>query len=84
MGKQYEYICFIETEKKAKTSVFSCRTNSNDTELGQVKWYPAWRQYCYFSTTHAVYSVGCLRDIEKFIVSTNEDHNNLRKKQKRI
>ncbi|MCK4245312.1 MAG: hypothetical protein KAX20_06780 [Candidatus Omnitrophica bacterium] len=41
--------------------------NKSQGELGVVKWYPAWRQYCYFPTTQAVYSKGCLDDIGDFI-----------------
>lgn len=63
----FEYIHFFELERKPKTSVWSCRMNLTGDELGIVKWYPAWRQYCYFPTGPVVYSAGCLRDIDKFI-----------------
>lgn len=64
---EYKYIHFIKKENKPKTSVWSCRNNTSTAELGEVKWYPAWRQYCYFPTVQAVYSVGCLEDINTFI-----------------
>lgn len=35
--------------------------------MGIVKWYPQWRQYCYFPTALAVYSKGCFDDIGEFI-----------------
>ena len=65
--KIYEYVYFAHVEDKPKTSVWSCRMNRTKDELGIVKWYPAWRSYCYFPTVQAVYSSGCLNDIHDFI-----------------
>lgn len=65
--KRYRFIHFVEIERKAKTSVFSCRNNRSGEELGQVRWYPAWRRYCYFPTVQAIYSAGCLADIQHFM-----------------
>ena len=67
MKTRYEFINFIKTKDKPKTSVWSCRNNRGGEELGIIEWYPAWRQYCYFPTVQAVYSVGCLEDINAFI-----------------
>ena len=69
MPVKYQYINFIEIEKKPKTSVYICMNNRSGRELGIVKWYPEWKQYCYFPTCQAVYSVGCLEDINDFIRS---------------
>ena len=64
---KYKYIYFVEIEQKPKTKIYSCRNNKNDVELGQVKYFPIWRQYCYFPTIQSVYSDGCLNDIVDFI-----------------
>ena len=63
----YEYVHFEKTEDKPKTSVWSCQNKKSNDELGIVKWYAAWRGYCYFPTVQAVYSAGCLADIQDFI-----------------
>ena len=71
---QYKYIRFVRIAEKPKTSVWSCR-DLNNIELGQVKWYAPWRQYCYVATSkssevtpsQAVYTDVCLRDIDSFI-----------------
>jgi len=65
---EYEYISFKLIEKKPKTTVWSCFNNNSQVELGVVKWYPAWRQYCYFPMVQAVYSRGCNNDINSFIM----------------
>ena len=64
---KYKYIEFIIKEQKPKTKVFSCLNINNQYELGIVKWHGPWRQYCYFPTTAAMYSQGCMKDISSFI-----------------
>ena len=64
---RYKYIHFLKIADKPKTSVWSCCNNKSEEELGQIKWYPGWRQYCYFPTTQAVYSVGCFEDVNDFM-----------------
>lgn len=67
MKTQYQHINFVKVADKPKTTVWSCRNTGSGDELGVVQWYPAWRQYCYFPSQPAVYSVGCLADINDFI-----------------
>jgi hypothetical protein len=66
----FQFLYFIEKEKKPKTSTWSCKTRDG-VELGIVKWYSAWRQYCFFSSVQAVYSAGCLTDIAEFCRQLN-------------
>ncbi len=76
MKLNYQFINFKLVEHKPKTSVYSCCNNKSGGELGVVKWYSAWRQYCYFPTVQAVYSKGCLADIKDFIEQLNEVRRN--------
>ena len=73
-GIRYKFINFIKKADKPKTSVWSCCNNRSGEELGEIKWYPAWRQYCYFPTVQAVYSVGCFEDINHFIRQLTDRH----------
>ena len=61
---KYRYIYFQKVGILDKWLCFNTRSNA---ELGQVCWYAHWHQYCYFPTIQAVYSVGCLQDIQDFI-----------------
>ena len=72
---KYKFISFIKIEDKPKTSVYRVINNKSKNELGIIKWYSGWRQYCYFPTVQAVYSAGCLEDINDFIkrLKTNAD-----------
>ena len=63
MKTDYEHIRFIKFADRPKTPAWTCVNKRSGDELGEVRWYPAWRQYCYFPTVQAVYSVGCLNDI---------------------
>jgi hypothetical protein len=67
MKTEYEFIHFVKIADKTRTSVWSCQNNKTDDELGKIEWYPGWRQYCYFPTVQAVYSIGCLVNIAEFI-----------------
>jgi hypothetical protein len=71
---QYAFIHFVHIADKPKTQVWSCRNSKSGDELGQIKWYPAWRQYCYFPNQPAIYSKGCLLDIISFMEELSLDH----------
>lgn len=67
---KFEYIHFVLVDEKPKiyrTTVWSCQNNKSGEELGVVKWYGPWRQYCYFPAQPSVYSAGCMDDIANFI-----------------
>ncbi len=57
----------IKTEEKPKTAVFDVYTKSGDYVLGEIKWFPRWRQYCFFPEDDCVFSKGCMSDINDFI-----------------
>lgn len=76
MKTQFQYIRFEMVERKAVTGVWQCVNNKSGDVLGLVKWYPGWRQYCFFCDTGIVLSAGCLHDIESFIVEAHHDFMN--------
>jgi len=71
MKTDFKYICFLKIAEKPKTTVWSCRNKKSNEELGQVKWYGPWRQYCFFPSTElaTVFNAHCLDDIIVFINS---------------
>lgn len=70
----YKYLTFRIKEQRLKTNVYSCLNNNSRVELGVVKWYGAWRQYCYFPLVEAVYNQACLNDIATFLEKVNKEH----------
>lgn len=67
MLTEYKYIHFVKISQKAKTSVWACCNNHSHAELGQIKWYGPWRQYCFFPEMDCVFNVSCMNDINHFI-----------------
>ena len=68
MKTHFEFISFADiSDVTKKTSAWNCRNNHSETVLGRVQWHSPWRQYCYFPLCPAVYSKGCLEDINTFI-----------------
>ena len=68
MKTEYQYIRFDDySNPKQKTGRWMCVNRIHGSFLGEVKWYPGWRQYCFEPVGHAVFSKGCMDDIGDFI-----------------
>ena len=71
MKTEYKHLIFTKekTPKGRKTEIWSC-FNRFHQFLGRVKWYSAWRQYCWFQEqgfSQTVMAASCLDDISNFI-----------------
>ena len=71
-----KWLEFIIKEHKPKTRVYSVWSKCGNCEVGEIKWYPSWRHYCFFPTTEfqTVHSDRCLQNISEFITELNETH----------
>ena len=72
MQIKYTFIHFVLTAEKPKTSVYDCISNRGGDILGEVAWYPTWRQYCFQPDYGTVFSRGCMEDINHFIRQLEE------------
>lgn len=63
----FDYIRFFQFGDTGKTEIWSCLNIKSGKELGKVKWYGPWRQYCFSPSQPSVYSAGCMEDIAGFI-----------------
>ena len=59
---KYKYIYFYKIE-----DVFICKSLKDKNDLGIVKWYGPWRQYCFFPGNNTIFNKGCMDDIKDFI-----------------
>ena len=50
-----------------KTEIWYVTTVDGETLLGEIKWFARWRCYSFFPMSETVFSMGCLRDIEKVL-----------------
>lgn len=57
------YLDFVPELATTKTERWSVQNRRSGTQLGTVKWYSAWRQYCYFPSVQQVLSAGCMDSI---------------------
>jgi hypothetical protein len=64
---EYKFITVKVLMEKPKTKVYGVFNKRADAVIGVVKWYPHWRQYCFFPEPDTVFSVGCMNDINDFI-----------------
>jgi len=75
MELKYEYVHFVQIENPGrKTELWECRNNRSGDVLGIVKWYGAWRQYCFFPNRNTIFNIGCLHTTADFIGIRNTIH----------
>jgi hypothetical protein len=70
---------FIEFRKQKvplnkKTDIWSVFSKYTDDCLGEVKWHPQWRHYCFFPELDTVFSDRCLETLSDFVNVQNEKH----------
>jgi hypothetical protein len=62
-----KWITFKERNTKKKTKHFNVYASTEDYRIGVIKWYPNWRQYCFFPEVGTLYNSECMNDIADFI-----------------
>lgn len=67
METRFEFIHFSQLGSTGKTTMWACYNNRSDGNLGTVRWYGPWRQYCFLPAPDCVFSSGCLKDIDTFV-----------------
>ena len=56
-----------------KTKTVLVRSKSSGDTLGTIKWYCAWRQYCFYPNADTLWSKGCLDDVNNKIRQLMEE-----------
>jgi hypothetical protein len=74
MKTEYKYIRFMCLGDTGKTSRWSIHNIRTQAFLGEIKWYSAWRQYCFFTTMDAVFNDSCMLDILHFVKQLSAAH----------
>ena len=75
MKTKYKWLEFVEYPelKNKKTKVYAVIHKDSGDDLGEIKWFGRWRQYCFFPDWVVLFSRSCLRDIADFIDQLMED-----------
>lgn len=68
MTGDYRYFRIEEVPPAPKrvTSIYRVISKGNGAELGTLRWYNSWRQFCLFPAANTVWSAGCLADLQDF------------------
>jgi len=64
---RYIYMQQMAVSDTGKTALFGVMNKKSGEPLATIKWYPAWRQYCFFPFGNTVWNNSCLQDILDFI-----------------
>lgn len=75
MKTEYKHIEFSKmTHERHKRPWFLILNKKSGDELGQVEYYPTWRQYVFmpYKEWDCVFSASCLADIQEFLGALKE------------
>lgn len=79
-----KYIEMVLVKELKKTSVWDIRSKRHGYNLGQVKWNPRWRQYCFYPNDATVFNSDCLKSITAFVEKLSKEHwEKIKNEQKR-
>jgi len=79
-GRKYlNFVLELNRDNK-KTNIWHVFNRERGFLLGHIKWYGAWRQYCFFPLEMVVFSSGCLNDISSFIKEIMDERKKTAKK----
>ncbi len=72
---RYKYFQIEPQEKKPgrKTREYLIINHSQGAEIGSIKWYGSWRQYCVFFEEGTIWSSGCMDDVKDFMKRLKEE-----------
>lgn len=55
-----------------KTPILEIK-NWDDIQLGEIKWYPAWRKFCFYTIKDTIWDSKCLVELVNFINKYNKE-----------
>ena len=67
-----DYFSIIEERVNGrKTPIYHICSKRSKDEIGQIKWYGAWRKYCFFPNGETIWDNKCLEKIMDFLQELN-------------
>lgn len=59
------YLEFVDVTPPGRITLVVEVRSARGAYLGSLKWYGAWRQYCFFPAPDCIFNVGCLDTIKR-------------------
>jgi hypothetical protein len=76
---QPKWIRFEPIPFEGKTCKWEIFQKEGIVRLGEVKWWNAWRRYCFFPEPYTLYEQDCLWDIADFVAHKTKEYKAQRK-----
>lgn len=76
-----KYLKFTGEVPRLKTDVVTVKNKRTLAVLGQIKWYGAWRQYCFFTRQPIILNDGCMNEISEMCRQMTIQHRQKRAMQ---
>lgn len=57
-----------------KTPIYHIYSKTSKDEIGQIKWYGAWRKFCFFPNEETIWDSKCLNSLMEFLDEINKDY----------
>lgn len=74
-----KYLYFEQVDNPGrKTGVWRVRSRNSGSDLGAIRWYGPWRQYCLYPASAAIFNTDCLEAICDRIATCNRWQRNIR------
>ena len=71
----YKYFSItIEKKTNRKTPIYHIISKHSESEIGIVKWYGAWRKFCFFPNGETIWDTNCLIEVISFIDNLNKKY----------
>jgi hypothetical protein len=71
-GKHIDLYCVSST---GKTLILDIRSKEDKPLiLGTIRWFSAWRKYCFYPSNLTIFEQDCLRQIADWIEKLTSDH----------
>jgi hypothetical protein len=85
MPAKPEYLKFIEVESRSiKTKTWEVRSFHSNIKLGEIQWWPAWRQYVLFPENQTLWNHSCLSEIAEFMQRKMIEHRAAKRREANV
>ena len=73
MNKEYKgkYFSIYSIIKENRKTPIYWLLNNDNFNLGEIKWFPAWRKYCFYPNMDTIWDTKCLEEVIEFMNQIN-------------
>ena len=77
LASNNDYFSILEEKLEGrKTPILHICSKLSGNEIGEIKWYGAWRKFCFFPNKDTIWDDKCLTSLNEFLIQYNKDWRN--------